>query len=33
MSRRGEMGSEFGRASFDMEFGAANAGFSRGWAI
>ena len=30
MPRRGEMTSEFGRASFDKEFGAANASFSRG---
>ena len=28
MPRRGEMASEFG--SFEKEFGAANAGFSRG---
>ena len=30
MSRRGEMTSEFGKASFEKEFGAANVGFSRG---
>ena len=30
MPRRGETTSEFGSASFDKEFGAANAGFSRG---
>ena len=30
MSRRGEAASEFGRASFEKEFGATNAGFSRG---
>ena len=28
MPRRGEITLEFGRASFDKEFGAANAGFS-----
>ena len=30
MPRRGEAASEFGRASFEKEFGATNAGFSRG---
>ena len=30
MPRRGEMASKFGRASFDQEFGAGNASFSRG---
>ena len=30
MPRRGEIASEFGSASFDKEFGAANASFSRG---
>ena len=30
MPRRGEAASEFGRASFEKEFGAANASFSRG---
>ena len=30
MPRRGETTSEFGRASFDKEFGAANVSFSRG---
>ena len=30
MTRKGETTSEFGRASFDKEFGAANASFSRG---
>ena len=30
MLRRGEMSSVFGRASFDKEFGATNASFSRG---
>ena len=31
--RRGEITSEFGRAAFDKEFGAANANFSRSWVI
>ena len=30
MPRRGEAVSDFGRASFEKEFGAANASFSRG---
>ena len=30
MPRRGDMASDFGSASFDKEFGAANASFSRG---
>ena len=30
MPRRGETTSEFGRASYEKEFGAANVGFSRG---
>ena len=30
MPRRGETTSDFGRASFEKDFGAANAGFSRG---
>ena len=33
MPKSGENASQFGRASFDEEFGAANGNFSRGWVI